>query len=702
MKRYLELSCHALIGTAFFTLALTERLETATIIGFAFAYCVGLHRTIRSQEPLLTTRSAFVVSCAYIVVFFLDVTVLSRSMIDGTVHLLLFLQMAKLNQHKSDRDYLYLILLAFVTVLAASSMTVDISFAATLFLFLIALVSTLMSFEMYRSERDSKMPPHQAVASLSGVSVWTTVWIVVLGAGFFFTIPRFGVGYFTRASTVPLLLSGYNDNVTLGQIGELKLSSALVMHARRVGRTPFTVLKWRGVTLDTFDGRDWTKKKRARDFVPVTDGIHTLKDGPIKGDPVSYEILLEPVATTTLFGPYEVRRITSRVIPGIEVDDAGAIYARFQPSRRQQYRVESEIPKRTPVSAAETNAPELSGTALETYLQLPQSMDTRIRDLALQITADGRTPYDKALRVETYLKRNYNYTLLLNWNPGRDPLGTFLFSAKSGHCEYFASSMAVLLRAAGIPTRIVNGFLMGEYNPVGDAYVVRQSDAHSWVEAYLPGTGWTEFDPTPGDAATQPDGTLISQLGHYADAVGLFWKAYVLTYDTDSQMQLFRSAQESVQGMQRALQERTDSWAESTRIFTDNLTVKARQAIYSSMFWLYVAIGIAVAAAFRRRADLWTRWQLLLATHRGGGGGERLVAALFYRAVRLAEPTSAHRRSSETWREWIAGLQHERRRTILTHILDIFERSKYGGESTSANDLEELQQALRELRGLLQ
>jgi hypothetical protein len=303
--------------------------------------------------------------------------------------------------------------------------------------------------------------------------------------------------------------------------------------------------------------------------------------------------------------------------------------------------------------------------------------------------------------VETYLKRNYNYTLLLNWNPGREPLSTFLFSAKAGHCEYFASSMAVLLRAAGIPTRIVNGFLMGEYNPVGDAYVVRQSDAHSWVEAYLPGSGWTEFDPTPGDA-NQPDGSLVSQLGHYADAVGLFWKAYVLTYDTESQMQLFRSAQESLQGFRNTLQERTDSWAASTQLFADNMSVKAREAIRTGRFWLYVAIVVGLALMFRKRADLLTRWQLLLAQYNGGGAGERLVAALFYRAVRLAERSSPHRQSSQTWREWVAGVQHERRRTVLNHVLDIFERSKYGGESTSAGDLEELQQALRELRGMPQ
>ena len=120
--------------------------------------------------------------------------------------------------------------------------------------------------------------------------------------------------------------------------------------------------------------------------------------------------------------------------------------------------------------------------------------------------------------------------------------------------------MAVLLRAVGVPTRIVNGFLMGEYNPVGDTYVVRQSDAHSWVEVYLPGSEWTEFDPTPG-GGNQPDGGLLAQLNNYADALGYFWNTYVLTFDSNSQVQLFQQAQESVEKLHDNLQTQKNRWA---------------------------------------------------------------------------------------------------------------------------------------------
>ena len=90
------------------------------------------------------------------------------------------------------------------------------------------------------------------------------------------------------------------------------------------------------------------------------------------------------------------------------------------------------------------------------------------------------------------------YTLQLSRTVPHDPLANFLFERKQGHCEYFASSMAVMLRTLGIPSRVVNGFRTGEFNDLTSQYVVRASNAHSWVEAYFPGYGWIAFDPTPG------------------------------------------------------------------------------------------------------------------------------------------------------------------------------------------------------------
>jgi protein-glutamine gamma-glutamyltransferase len=700
VKRYCEISCHALVGTAFLALAMTGRLDLFSAGVFIVFFALGFYRTIRELPPLLTSRRAFYLSFVYIIVFLFDFTTFSRSLISSTIHMVLFLDILKLHQEKADRDYLSLIVLSFMKVLAASSLTVDITFAVTLFLFLIALVSTLMSFDIYRSQKESRTTTRDAAAALSSVSGWASLWIIVFGAGLFFVIPRVGTGYFTRAATPPLLLSGFSDRVELGQIGRLKLSSAVVMHAKRVIGTPFAVLKWRGVALDTFDGFNWSKRDRARRSVPMRDSAYEFKRGPVRGEMVTYDILLEPLATTALFGPFEIREVSGRLISGVETDADGAVYTRFQQSQRLQYQVQSEIVPRVLPNKNTTNNAALSDAMRATYLQLPDSLDPRIRDLAETITRGAQTPLEKAARVEAYLRRNYKYTLTLTWDPGREPLSAFLFRAKSGHCEYFASAMAVLLRETGVPTRLVNGFLMGEYNPVGDAYIVRQSDAHSWVEVFLPESGWTELDPTP-TGANEPDAGLMAQLEHYADALGLFWSAYILTYDTDSQALLFRSAQESIEALQRGFEGRREQWAFTTYLLANRLAGTLRRAIDSGVIWICAAAMLAGILLYQRRQELQNHW-LLFRLQKTGRVDGRLIPALFYRAVYLAEKKEPHRHKSQTWREWIGAVPHDQRRSILQGALEIFERAKYGPDAPSAADVSGLQEAVQELQSLLQ
>src|SRR5205085_3037805 len=130
--------------------------------------------------------------CCYILFFLFDMFILSGSFIPASIHLVLFLQLAKLYQEKADKDYLYLIILSFLQILAASSLTIDISFVATLFLFLVSLVSTLMSFDMYRSERNSNIAVVNVAAPFSCMSLWAAVWLVLIGVVPFLSLLRVG------------------------------------------------------------------------------------------------------------------------------------------------------------------------------------------------------------------------------------------------------------------------------------------------------------------------------------------------------------------------------------------------------------------------------------------------------------------------------------------------------------------------------
>src|SRR5215467_7020992 len=179
MKRYFQLSCHVLMITAFFALAFTGRLDAPAILIFSVGLAISVIRTIKGLPPPLSARGAFLLSCAYILFFLVDSAAVSRSFIPASIHLVLFLQLVKVYQEKTDKDYFYLIVLSFLQILAASSLTIDMSFVATLFLFLVALISTLMSFDMYRSERKTTAQSQQVIMPLSGMSLWATVCILL-------------------------------------------------------------------------------------------------------------------------------------------------------------------------------------------------------------------------------------------------------------------------------------------------------------------------------------------------------------------------------------------------------------------------------------------------------------------------------------------------------------------------------------------
>ena len=176
---------------------------------------------------------------------------------------------------------------------------------------------------------------------------------------------------------------------------------------------------------------------------------------------------------------------------------------------------------------------------MDQYLKLPP-LDVRISKLAEEITAQAPSNYDKAVAVERYLSTHFGYTLELPSSVPQDPLANFLFERKRGHCEYFASSMAVMLRSLRIPSRIVTGFRGGEYNDLTGQYVVRASDAHSWVEAYFPGSGWISFDPTP--AGSLPARTGWSRMELYVDAAASFWREWIINYDVNHQRTLGKDA----------------------------------------------------------------------------------------------------------------------------------------------------------------
>ncbi len=179
------------------------------------------------------------------------------------------------------------------------------------------------------------------------------------------------------------------------------------------------------------------------------------------------------------------------------------------------------------------------------YLSLPD-LPTRIAELAHKWTDSIRSPYQKAKAIEEHLRTEYRYDVSSPSGAAKQPLDDFLFVSRRGHCEFFSTAMAIMLRDVGIPSRNVTGFVGGTYNRFGRYYAVREGDAHSWVEGYIDDLAhptWVTFDPTPPAGAQPLEATtgLWVYIRDLIEAWSQGWNRYVLNYDLRQQIHLFES-----------------------------------------------------------------------------------------------------------------------------------------------------------------
>src|SRR5262249_37169661 len=225
--------------------------------------------------------------------------------------------------------------------------------------------------------------------------------------------------------------------------------------------------------------------------------------GNLEREALRQEIYLEPLDTATLFAASTPAAVdVDNVIPRSPAAAIGRLgqndEVRYPHGGGLRYVAWSD-PRGAPAAALREAAD--ASADYDAYRALPDELPPRVAELARRIVEGKTTPYEKAEAVAAYLRRTYRYTLVMETDNRREPLDYFLFDRREGQCEYFSSAMAVLLRAVGVPTRNVNGFLGGEWNEYGKYIAVRSGDAHSWVEVYLEGVGWTTWDPTPSAQA---------------------------------------------------------------------------------------------------------------------------------------------------------------------------------------------------------
>jgi hypothetical protein len=563
---YFKLSSYVLIASGFLAIAATGVISPAVLLLFGgigiASWFVDTARLRRAVPAWIWTGMAILL----LAVWYFDFRLLSRSLLLSTLHMLFLVAAIKLLTRTSDRDFVYLYLLSFGALLVASTLTVRFLYLLCLILFLSAGISSLMLFEMNRSSTRAlvggMIRPVYVSRNLrgsgfelfAGFPTWTTIrWTLVLTAGIlalaaplFFLLPRIFVGVRGSAAGAGAWISGFHESVELGALGRIMQSDELVMKVKvdapRAALPPDP--KWRGMALEHFDGKSWRRTPSPFVAIPIQTGYFKLRQAAQGTDIIMQTYFLQPLATDVIFGSHKVLAVTAD-LGSLARDASDNLYVYARRARAIRYSVVSDMTRPDP--SLIPALPEPPPAEIEACCLQTPPLDPRIRELAHALAASATNPLEKARALEAHLRSRYSYSVDLEGTPGAaDPLAVFLFDTRRGHCEYFASALAVMLRQLGVPARLVNGFRAGTYNSLSDHWTVRQYDAHSWVEAWLPPYGWVEFDPTPPSSPIRSPAYLSAITG-ILDALDLWWSDDIINFDFRKQSRVIQAALASLQ-----------------------------------------------------------------------------------------------------------------------------------------------------------
>jgi protein-glutamine gamma-glutamyltransferase len=697
IERYFEIALYLLVFVGFATLASTGGIDLGSVLfaGSALLYRGYLLATRRTL--LIPERWTTLLLLAYGVFYLADYFLISGSFLSPTVHLVLFLTIVRLFSIRRDRDRYFLLIITFPMVLAASVLTVDSTFLLWFAAFVFIAVGTFILMEMRRASAratahskesaDSRASLRMAF-SLAGVTPALSLGILLGATAIFFVLPRISSGYLSAYTPGSEVSTGFSEQVQLGRIGQIQQSGLLVMRIQIDGDKNGTYdLNWRGVALSLFDGRRWSNPHEQRPAPQLPDGrfdIWSSSAGsagpPHAVRPIHYRVMMEPIGTSVFFMAPLAQTLRGHYRM-VDVDGAGAAFDVDGQHPITIYEAWSNIAPPEP-SELRSAAGHYPAEVLLHDLQVPR-LDPRIPRLAAEITAAADNNYDKAHAIESYLRTRLGYTLELPHTLPRDPLTDFLFERKRGHCEYFASSMAVMLRTLQVPARVVNGFRTTEFNDLTSQYLVRASSAHSWVEVYFPGSGWVSFDPTP--ASGRPPAGGWNRAALYLDAMASFWREWVIDYDTSHQYSLgMQATQNSRQVVNRLL-----DWA---RRRYESLLERARRlngaVVRSPAPWIIGAILVLVLAVVVSSVPhLWRavrNWQL--AAH--PANSPSLSASIWYERVqRLLARRGWRRAPGQTPEEFVGSIEDAAIRKCVRNFTVTYERARFGGSTEDAEHL---------------
>jgi len=469
-------------------------------------------------------------------------TLLAATIIYGSYHSLIGRQAGvpllslmlglKLLEMNGQRDFSLVCYLGFFLISTVFLFTQSILTGGFMLLATAMLVTALIANYRHQNTAPQRVNWHK-----TGVILLQALPMTVL---LFVLFPRIPGPLWQLPNDSTGAKTGLSDTMSPGMISQLSNDNSVAFRVRfETAPPPTAQLYWRGPVLTTFDGRTWFNPNHKKPLSRVST-------------PSRYQAMDNALAYTVTLEPHQQRWLFALDLPamlpaGSILSPDYEIIARNKVEQLYRYRMRSY-----PHYILASNAPP----ALQVYLQLPENTGPRARALALKMLQQAGSKSALLEQILQYFRQQpFYYTRQPPLLTG-DPIDEFLFDSRRGFCEHYAASLVFLLRAAGIPARVVTGYQGGEMNPLGNYFIVRQADAHAWTEVWLAGKGWQRVDPTaviplsrienqldrlriaPGQISSLSAGWAYQawrQLGFGWDRVNRAWNQWIINYNNRRQ-----------------------------------------------------------------------------------------------------------------------------------------------------------------------
>ena len=553
----------------------------------------------------------------------------SQLSLESLIGVTTILCLSRLVSARRSSEYTQLLLLTFTQVLFASTLEFEISFGLSLIAYMIAVTTALTLNHLYgeiersvdltgddfdisiaRRRLQRRLESGRLIDGRFLVGIGAVASLLCLSAIIlFFIFPRVGGQWYQGYQLAPAR-SGFSGDVSLGAVGEIQLDDRVAFRAIVRHLSPHEPLEiagllpslyatsdesdsqnksieplqkdekyWIGRALDHYERGRWRQTSSTMLELPqrATRWINRRSLSPHRSRFTLQHLYLDARGHSALFRLGQALAVSLPLTisaPPLKVSrEGGLLYHWPGDLHYAVLSITDQGPLYEEDYKKERGGGELSQGDRKRYLQLPQSLREPLREYALKVIGDEKEPQKVAnLLLEHFIKGEFRYDLSQKATEEKeDPILLFLTRTRAGHCEYFSSAMTLLLRSIGIPARQITGYAGGEWSELGAYYIVRNRDAHAWVEMWrergseiTDQRAWLRLDPTPQQNDTSERASLLSKAKKWSDHMQFLWFRYVLGFDARDQLQAVKRTKKTVNESLKDLRE-AHVWSKLSR-----------------------------------------------------------------------------------------------------------------------------------------